>query len=75
MRKTDWCGMQVLCASSESKDAVVPISPPEGSTPGDRVSVAGFEQLPLEEVREALVCIRRDVNCSYCTLKALQDSK
>jgi len=41
----------VLCASSEAKDRVVPVAPPEGATPGSRIFVAGFEQPPLEEVR------------------------
>ncbi|KAF5843265.1 hypothetical protein DUNSADRAFT_67 [Dunaliella salina] len=40
----------VLCASSEAKDRVVPLAPPEGSVPGDRVTVAGFEQPPVDEV-------------------------
>eukprot|EP00983_Pelagomonas_calceolata_P118390 1160501-Pelagomonas_calceolata.AAC.5 len=45
---------QVLCASSEAKDRVVPVAPPEGSAPGDRVTVAGFEQPPLEEVGQSV---------------------
>lgn len=43
-------GAQVLCASNDAHDKVVPVAPPEGAQVGERVSVAGYDQAPLEEV-------------------------
>lgn len=45
------CRPQVLCASNDDHDKVVPVAAPAGAVPGDRVTVAGFENAPLEEVR------------------------
>lgn len=49
MRGIESCGM-VLCASVEEPRAVEPLSPPEGSTPGEKVFVEGYETGLPDEV-------------------------
>eukprot|EP00983_Pelagomonas_calceolata_P046878 1140376-Pelagomonas_calceolata.AAC.2 len=34
----------------EAHDKVVPVSPPEGAKVGERITVAGYDQAPIEEV-------------------------
>lgn len=64
---------QVLCACTESKDKVVPVLLPDGSQPGERISVAGFDQAPVDEVggSELLVsllsCACISCNVSFTT--------
>ncbi|KAF5842170.1 nucleic acid-binding protein [Dunaliella salina] len=41
---------KVLCASTEAHDKVVPVSPPEDARVGERITVAGYDQAPIEEV-------------------------
>jgi aminoacyl tRNA synthase complex-interacting multifunctional protein 1 len=41
---------QVLCASTEAHDTVVPISPPEGASVGERIAVEGYSNPPLDEI-------------------------
>lgn len=49
MRGIESCGM-VLCASVDEPKAVEPLSPPEGSAPGEKVFVEGFETGSPDEV-------------------------
>jgi len=41
---------QVLCASTEAHDKVVPVAPADGAKAGERVMVAGFDQVGAQEV-------------------------
>jgi hypothetical protein len=45
-----WC-LQVLCASNDAHDTVVPVAVPEGVPNGERITVPGYTGTPLEEVR------------------------
>jgi len=49
MRGIESCGM-VLCASVDEPRAVEPLAPPEGSAPGERVFVEGYETGTPDEV-------------------------
>ena len=57
------CAVQVLCASNAAHDQVDPLAPPEGSTPGERVT---FEGCVL------LCCCGR--SCSGC-IPAMRSNK